>query len=67
VAPEDSHIVHFWSILRDDFDEAELSHFLRFVWARPSLPVSAAEFQQKFKIQVRVGRLTLVLFSLSLT
>lgn len=51
VSPDDEHIKNFWQVLRE-FNQAELEQFLRFVWARPSLPPSAAEFQQKFKIQV---------------
>jgi len=50
VSPEDEHIQTFWEVLKS-FSQDELASFLRFVWARPSLPPSTAEFQQKFKIQ----------------
>lgn len=53
MSPEDEHIKIFWSVLRE-FDEDEVAEFLRFVWARPSLPQEG--FHQKFKIQVREGR-----------
>lgn len=51
VSPEDEHIKMFWEVLRS-FEEEELSTFLRFVWARSTLPRSSQEFHQKFKIQV---------------
>jgi hypothetical protein len=53
VSADDEHIKLFWEVLRE-FDEDEVAQFLRFVWARPSLPASAADFHQKFKIQVSV-------------
>eukprot|EP01041_Mallomonas_annulata_P001258 gene1258-2435_t len=54
VTAEDSHIVAFWDVLRS-FSEEEKSSFLRFVWARPTLPPKGVEFPQKLKIQSAVG------------
>ena len=45
----------FWHVLQHDFNETEKSSFLRFVWARPTLPPKGIEFPQKFKIQSAVG------------
>ena len=52
--PEDPHIVAFWEVLRE-FSEEEKSAFLRFVWARPTLPPKGVELPQKLKIQSAVG------------
>ena len=38
-----------------EFSEAEKSAFLRFVWARPTLPPAGVDFPQKMKIQSSVG------------
>ena len=54
VSPTDSHIVNFWELLKS-FTEEEKSSFLRFVWARPTLPPNGIEFPQKLKIQSAVG------------
>jgi hypothetical protein len=54
ISPSDLHIVNFWEIL-DDFSEKDKSSFLRFVWARPTLPPNGIEFPQKMKIQSAVG------------
>lgn len=50
----DPHIVMFWNVLRE-FDEAEKKAFLKFVWARPSLPPEGIEFTQKMRILNSVG------------
>jgi alpha-tubulin suppressor-like RCC1 family protein len=55
VSAEDEHIIMFWEILADEFTEEEKSAFLRFVWARSTLPPKGIEFPQKFKIQSAVG------------
>lgn len=47
--PEDPHIVMFWQAL-GDFSQEERSMFLRFVWGRARLPLSEADFTQRFKI-----------------
>ena len=54
VSMDDEHIIYFWETL-EEFTEEEKSLFLRFVWARPTLPPTGVEFPQKFKIQTAVG------------
>ena len=54
VTMEDEHIIYFWEAL-EEFTEEEKSLFLRFVWARPTLPPAGVDFPQKFKIQTAVG------------
>lgn len=54
VSPDDPHILMFWEVLAA-FSESEKSAFLRFVWARPTLPPSNVAFPQKFKMQSAVG------------
>ena len=54
ISPEDAHIKMFWTVL-SEFSEQEKSAFLRFVWARPSLPPKGAPFPQKFKVQGCAG------------
>lgn len=55
VSATDSHIVNFWDVVINDFNELEKQSFLRFVWARSTLPPVGSEFMQKFKIQSAVG------------
>ena len=50
VSPTDPHIQLFWRVL-SSFSEVEKSAFLRFVWARPTLPPKGVAFPQKFKVQ----------------
>lgn len=54
ISANDPHVVAFWEVLRS-FSEADKSAFLRFVWARPTLPPVGVEFPQKMKIQTAVG------------
>lgn len=54
VTMDDEHIIHFWEAL-EEFSEEEKSLFLRFVWARPTLPPTGVDFPQKLKIQTAVG------------
>ena len=54
VTMEDEHIIFFWEAL-EEFSEEEKSLFLRFVWARPTLPPVGVDFPQKLKIQTAVG------------
>ena len=49
VSQDDPHIVYFWEVL-NEFTEQEKSAFLRFVWARPSLPPKGVDFTQKMRI-----------------
>ena len=50
----DAHIIAFWEVLHE-FSEIEKSSFLKFVWARPTLPPIGVEFPQKMKVQTAVG------------
>jgi hypothetical protein len=54
ISAEDDHIVLFWEVL-GSFSEAEKSAFLRFVWARPTLPPKGVEFSQKMRVLSAVG------------
>ena len=54
VSATDPHVVMFWEVL-SSFSECEKSAFLRFVWARPTLPPSQMEFNQKMKIQSAIS------------
>jgi len=54
VGPDDAHIINFWQVL-EEFSEEEKSAFLRFVWARPTLPPKGVPFPQKLKVQSAVG------------
>lgn len=47
---EDEHIRVFWRVLRS-LSPKEKALFLRFVWGRSSLPPSASDWSQRFKIQ----------------
>lgn len=46
----DRHIRLFWTALRS-FSHEERSLFLRFVWGRSRLPLTAAAFTQRFTLQ----------------
>lgn len=46
----DSHIILFWKVL-SDFSNDEKAAFVRFVWGRSRLPLTASGFSQRFKIQ----------------
>ncbi len=54
ISPDDPHIVHFWEVLTE-FSEEEKSTFLKFVWARPTLPPKGVEFSQKMRVLSAVG------------
>lgn len=49
-APSDPQIQYFWQALRD-FNTEERSALLRFTWGRSRLPLTAADFPQRFKLQ----------------
>jgi len=49
LTPRDSHIQYFWEVLKE-FSEDEKAAFLKFVWARSSLPPKGVEFSQKMRI-----------------
>lgn len=54
ISADDAHIMIFWEVL-SEFSEEEKSAFLRFVWARPTLPPLGVEFSQKMRILSAVG------------
>lgn len=45
----DRHVSDFWQIL-EEMDHTERANFLRFTWGRTRLPLTSAEFPDKFKI-----------------
>ncbi len=47
---DDPHVLLFWQALRE-FTNEERSALLRFAWGRSRLPLTAAAFPQRFKIQ----------------
>ena len=47
----DQHIKYFWQMLQD-FSDAERALWLKFVWGRSRLPVRAADFEERFCIQI---------------
>jgi len=49
-AASDPQIQYFWQALRE-FSNEERSALLRFTWGRSRLPLSAADFPQRFKLQ----------------
>jgi hypothetical protein len=49
-APEDPHVQFFWQVM-DEFTNEERSALIRFAWGRSRLPLTAAGFSQRFKIQ----------------
>ena len=46
----DNHVRNFWQVMRE-FNQEERSMFLRFTWGRTRLPLNAAAFSQRFKLQ----------------
>jgi hypothetical protein len=46
----DAHIRNFWQVL-EEFTEEEKAAFLKFTWGRSRLPLNAAAFAQRFKLQ----------------
>jgi hypothetical protein len=49
-SPNDAHIGLFWQAM-EEFSQEERSAFLRFTWGRSRLPLDAASFAQRFKVQ----------------
>jgi E3 ubiquitin-protein ligase HERC2 len=49
-APSDTHIRHFWQVMRE-FSTEERSALLRFTWGRSRLPLTASAFPQRFRLQ----------------
>jgi len=48
-ASTDAHVQFFWQVMHG-FNQDERSMFLRFTWGRSRLPLTAAGFNQKFKL-----------------
>jgi E3 ubiquitin-protein ligase HERC2 len=46
----DPHIGYFWQVMKD-FSNDERSAFIRFTWGRSRLPLTAAAFSQRLKLQ----------------
>jgi len=46
----DTHIQYFWQVLRE-FNQEERAALLKFTWGRTRLPLTAADFPQRFKLQ----------------
>ena len=46
----DNHVRNFWQVL-EEFSEEEKAAFLKFTWGRSRLPLNAAAFAQRFKLQ----------------
>jgi E3 ubiquitin-protein ligase HERC2 len=46
----DAHIRMFWTAM-DEFNNEERSAFIKFTWGRSRLPLNAAGFTQRFKLQ----------------
>lgn len=47
---DDQHVQYFWQALRE-FTPEERSMLIRFTWGRSRLPLNAASFPQRFKLQ----------------
>jgi hypothetical protein len=46
----DAHVGYFWQAMRE-FNNEERSALVQFVWGRCRLPLTAAQFTNRFKIQ----------------
>jgi len=49
-SPSDQHVRFFWQAL-EEFNQEERSALVRFTWGRSRLPLTAAGFTQRFKLQ----------------
>ena len=54
ISPDSDTVKFFWEVL-NEMDNEEKTEFLRFVWARSRLPVSAQELSVNFKLQGAQG------------
>jgi len=54
ISPDSDAVRYFWEVL-NEMDNDERTEFLRFVWARSRLPVSAQELSINFKLQGAQG------------
>jgi hypothetical protein len=46
----DAHIVRFWRVMEERFDESQRAKFIQFVWARSRLPIHKSDFDKPFRI-----------------
>jgi hypothetical protein len=49
-SPQDVHVQLFWQALKE-FTNEELQALIKFTWGRARLPLTAAGFTQRFRIQ----------------
>ena len=54
LSPSSPHILFFWEVL-EEMEEEEKRAFLRFVWARSTLPPSISDLSTNFRIQSPIG------------
>jgi E3 ubiquitin-protein ligase HERC2 len=54
----DPHVVLFWRMLRERFDDDLRARFLVFVWGRSRLPLVEKDFDCKFKLQSHTASIT---------
>lgn len=47
---KDAHIVRFWRVMEERFDESQRAKFIQFVWARSRLPIHKSDFDKPFRI-----------------
>jgi E3 ubiquitin-protein ligase HERC1/E3 ubiquitin-protein ligase HERC2 len=53
ISEEDQHVQWLWRTL-ESFNTDQRKKFLRFVWARDSLPSASVDFNQRFRVQASV-------------
>jgi hypothetical protein len=53
ISESDEHVQWLWKVL-ESFNTDQRKMFLRFVWARDSLPSASVEFNQRFRVQASV-------------
>jgi len=53
ISEEDEHVQWLWQTL-ESFNTDQRKKFLRFVWARDSLPSASVDFNQRFRVQASV-------------
>ena len=53
ISETDNHVQWLWKVL-ESFNTDQRKKFLRFVWARDSLPSASTDFNQRFRVQASV-------------
>jgi len=53
ISETDKHVQWLWKVL-ESFNTDQRKKFLRFVWARDSLPSASTDFNQRFRVQASV-------------